>query len=277
MLLLGLASSVVFFTILWVVSLRLQNSSVVDVGWGPGILLIGFAYYFTSDGYLLRAQLTLALVAIWALRLAWHLGTRMRLEGEDFRYVRWRDEYEDSWWWRSYIKVFFMQSILAWIVSLPIYFAIVSVGPESLTVIDDLGVIVFAAGFAFESLADEQLRRFRGVRANKGKVLDSGVWQYSRHPNYFGEAVLWWGFGIIGVATGGLPGLFGPAILTYLLIYVSGVALLEPSLITKTGYIQYVGRTPAFMPMPAPMRAKVLQTLKKALPTTEPPKPKRRW
>ena len=277
MLLLGLATSVIFFTILWAVSVRQQNSSLADVGWGPNILLIGLSYYFTSNGYLPRAQLTLALVAIWALRLAWHLGTRSRLEGEDFRYSRWRDEYEDSWWWRSYVKVFLAQSIIAWVVSLPIYFAIVSVGPQSLTFIDYAGVLIFIAGFVFEALSDEQLRRFRAVRTNKGKVLDTGLWSYTRHPNYFGEAVVWWGFGVIALATGGLPGVLGPIVITYLLIYVSGVALLEPTLRSKQGYPQYAGRTPVFLPMPAPMRAKVLQTLKKALPTTEPPKPKRRW
>ena len=277
MLLLGLATSVVFFTILWAVSLRLQNTSIADVGWGPNILLVGLTYYFTSDGYLLRAQLTLALVAIWALRLAWHLSTRMRNEGEDFRYSRWRDEYEDTWWWLSYVKVFLVQSIIAWVVSLPIYFAIVSVGPQSLTFIDYVGVVIFVIGFVFETLSDEQLRRFRGVRTNKGKVLDRGLWSYTRHPNYFGEALVWWGLGAIGLATGGLPGLLGPVVITYLLIYVSGIALLEPTLITKQGYGSYAGRTPAFFPMPAPMRAKVLQTLKKALPQPEPPKPKRRW
>ena len=277
MLLLGLAASVVCFTILWVVSVRLQNSSIADVAWGPNILLIGFTYYFTSDGYVPRAQLTLALLAIWAVRLGVHLGMRNRNEGEDFRYVRWRDEYEDSWWWISYFKVFLLQSVIAWVVSLPVYFAIVSVGPQSLTFIDKVGVAVFAIGFLFEAVSDEHLRRFRLDRVNKGKVLDAGLWRYTRHPNYFGEAVLWWGFGLIGLATGGLPGLLGPAVITYLLIYVSGVALLEPTLRTKQGYPQYAGRTPVFMPLPAPMRAKLIQTMKSALPQPEPPKPKRRW
>ena len=278
MLLLGLAASILFFTILWVVSLRLQNSSIADVGWGPNILLIGLTYYFTSDGSLLRAQLTLALLAIWGVRLGLHLYYRQRLEGEDHRYVKWRDEYEDNWWWISYFKVFLLQSVLAWVVSLPIYFAIVSVGPASLTWLDYVGVAVFVTGFLFETVSDEHLRRFRADRANKGRVLDTGLWSYTRHPNYFGEALIWWGFGIISVATGGLPGLIGPVILTYLLIYVSGIAMIEPSLFTKQGYSSYAGKTPVFLPLPAPMRARLIEAAKKALPQkAPPPKPKRRW
>jgi steroid 5-alpha reductase family enzyme len=278
LLLLGLAASVLFFTILWGVSLRLQNSSIADVGWGPSILLIGLTYYFTSDGALLRAQLTLVLLAIWAVRLGLHLFYRQRREGEDYRYTKWRDEYEDSWWWFSYFKVFLLQSVVAWVVSLPIYFAIVSVGPPSLTLLDYAGALIFVIGLVFEGLGDEQLRRFRADRVNKGKVLDTGLWSYTRHPNYFGEALVWWGFGVIGVATGGLPGLIGPAVMTYLLIYVSGVAMIEPTLAGKQGYLSYAGKTPVFLPLPAPMRAKLIQAAKKALPSSPPPpKPKRRW
>lgn len=271
MLLLGLAAIVVLFTILWAVSLRLENSSIADVAWGPGILVIGLTYYFTSHGAPVRALLTLALLAIWAIRLAVHLGIRTRERGEDFRYVKWRDEY-DHWWLVSYFKVFLLQAVAAWIISLPIYFAIVSLAPASLTIVDYIGVALFVCGLLFESVGDEQLRRFRGNRANKGKVLDSGLWHYTRHPNYFGEAVLWWGFGVIGLATGGVPGLFGPAIMTYLLIYVSGVALLESTLIEKPGYVYYVGKTPAFLPLPAKMRVLLMTKLRSFQKKPEPPK-----
>ena len=274
MLLLGLAAIVILFTVLWAVSLRQQNCSIADVAWGPGILLIGLIYYFTSDGRTLRAHLTLALLAIWAIRLATHLYFRMRLQGEDFRYVKWRDDY-DHWWLVSYVKIFLLQAVVGWIISLPIYFAIVSLGSPSLTMLDYLGLLLFVSGLVFESLADEQLRRFRADRVNRGKVLDTGLWRYTRHPNYFGEALVWWGFGVIGVATGGLPGLLGPAIMTYLLLYVSGVALLESTLIEKAGYIQYVGRTPAFLPLTPQVRmqltTKLLGLQKKQ------PAPKRRF
>jgi steroid 5-alpha reductase family enzyme len=277
--LLGLAAILILFSALWAVSLRLENSSVADVAWGPGILVIGLVYYFTSyftsDGLSLRAHLTLALLAIWAIRLGAHLYFRTRLQGEDFRYVRWREEYE-QWWLVSYFKVFLLQAVVAWIVSLPIYFAIVSVGSPSLTLLDYLGVLLVVSGVVVESLADEQLRRFRADRVNRGKVLDTGLWSYSRHPNYFGEALVWWGFGVIAVATGGVPGLLGPVVLTYFLIYVSGVALLESSLVEKKGYIQYAGKTPAFVPLPPQVRTQLMAKLK-SFQKKPPPPPRPKW
>jgi steroid 5-alpha reductase family enzyme len=274
LLLLGLAAILILFTVLWAVSLRLENSSIADVAWGPGILVIGLTYYFTGDGAPLRAHLTLALLAMWAIRLGTHLGIRTRLQGEDFRYVKWRDDYE-HWWLVSYFKVFLLQAVIAWIVSLPIYFAIVSLAPASLTLLDYLGVLLCVSGLVVEGVADEQLRRFRADRANRGKVLDTGLWRYTRHPNYFGEALLWWGFGVIGVATGGLPGLLGPAILTYLLIYVSGVPMLESTLIEKAGYIQYVDKTPPFLPLPPQVRMQLMALLPQKK-SAVPARPRRR-
>jgi steroid 5-alpha reductase family enzyme len=278
LLLAGLAAIVILFTVLWAVSLRLENSSIADVAWGPGILVIGLTYYFTSNGAPLRAHLTLALLAIWAIRLATHLGIRIRLHGEDFRYATWRDRYENHWWWVSYFKVFLLQAVIAWLVSLPIYFSVVSQAPLSLTLLDYLGVLLFISGLVFEGVADEHLRRFRADRANRGKVLDRGLWRLTRHPNYFGEAVLWWGFGVIGVATGGVPGLLGPAVLTYLLLYVSGVALLESTLIEKPGYIHYAGRTPAFLPLPPHLQMQLMAKLRglQKKPAA-PARPKRRY
>ena len=277
MLLLGLAAVVVLFAILWAVSLRLENSSIADEAWGPGILVIGLTYYFTgpfvSDGGSLRAHVTLALLAIWAIRLAVHIWMRQRLHGEDARYVKWRDQYEESWWWVSYFKVFLLQPVIAWVVSLPIYFAIVSLPTASLTIIDYLGIALFVVGLVFEGVGDEQLRRFREDRKNKGKVLDSGLWRYTRHPNYFGECVLWWGFGLIGLATGGVPGIVGPAVLTYLLLYVSGVSLLESTLVDKPDYAKYVARTPAFVPIPPQVRAQLRARLTKA--SNQPPPPRK--
>jgi steroid 5-alpha reductase family enzyme len=270
LLLLSLAVILVFFTILWGVSVRLQNTTVADIGWGPGILLIGVVYFLTTDDASLRAGLTLALLAIWALRLSAHLAYRNRLLGEDYRHVVLRDAHDDTWWWKSYIAVFLPYALAAWVISLPIYFAIVSLAPRSLTLLDYLGVLMVVAGVAFETIGDEQLRQFRANRANKNRVLDSGVWKYSRHPNYFGEALLWWGFGVIGMATGGLPGLLGPAIMTYLLIYVTGVKPLEATLITKPGYIQYVGRTPPLLPIPAEVRMQLFKKRGKQARTAAP-------
>ena len=248
--LIGLAAVVALFTLLWLASLAVQNSSIVDMWWGPGILLIGLAYRFTSDGAPSRRAMVVSLVALWALRLAWHIGRRNIGHGEDFRYAKWRRERGPSWWWFSYFKVFLLQAVVAWIISLPLYYSITSATPVRFTAVDFAGAIVFAVGFLFEAVGDEQLRRFKADPASRGRVLDSGLWRYTRHPNYFGEAVLWWGLGLFSVAAGGYLGLIGPAIMTFFLIRVSGVALLEKTLReTKPAYANYIARTSAFFPM----------------------------
>jgi steroid 5-alpha reductase family enzyme len=247
----GLAAIVALFTILWIVSLVVRNSSIVDMWWGPGILVIGLAYFLTTDGAQSRGRMVVSLLALWAIRLAWHIGARNIGHGEDFRYAKWRRERGASWWWYSYFKVFILQSVIAWIISMPLYYAMAPATPERFTPLDFAGAIVFAIGFFFEAIGDEQLRRFKADGANKGKVMDTGLWRYTRHPNYFGEAVLWWGFGLFALSTGHYMGLIGPAIMTWLLIRVSGVSLLEQTLkTTKPGYAEYIRRTSSFVPMP---------------------------
>ena len=245
----GLAAVLVLFTALWLVSLLVRNSSIVDMWWGPGILLIGLTYAVTSNSAGDRDSVVLALLALWAVRLAWFIGARNIGHGEDFRYAKWRRERGASWWWFSYFKVFVLQAVIAWIISMPLYFAITSATPMQWTTWDAAGATLFTIGFLFEAIGDEQLRRFKSDPANKDRVLDTGLWSYTRHPNYFGEAVLWWGFGLFSVAAGGYAGLIGPAIMTYLLIRVSGVALLEQTLKrSKPGYADYIANTPAFLP-----------------------------
>jgi len=246
----GLAAVVALFTALWLVSLAVRNSSIVDIWWGPAILLIGITYLLTAAAPGWRAWVVIALVAVWAIRLAAHIGARNIGHGEDFRYAAWRAQNPDTWWIRSYFKVFLLQGVIAWIVALPLYYAINSSIPDGLTLLDYAGISLFIAGFLFEAVGDEQLRRFKANAANKGRVMNSGLWGYTRHPNYFGEAVLWWGLGLIGAATPlGWLGLVGPAVITFLLIRVSGVAMLEKTLKdTKPGYADYIARTPAFFP-----------------------------
>ena len=250
MLLLGLAVIVIVFTILWVVSLRLEDSSIADIAWAPGILVLALTYYFTSNGSPARARLTLALAAIWAVRLAAHLIFRNQVQGEDHRYEMLRARYPTTWWWFSYFRVFLLQAVLGWIVSIPLYFAIVSVAPRTLTMVDYLGILLFAAGFLFEAVGDEQLRRFRDEPRNVKLVLETGLWHHTRHPNYFGEALLWWGLGLIGAATGGVVGLLVPALMTYFMMNIAA-PLLERSLMrNKRAYANYQVTTPAFIPKP---------------------------
>ena len=249
--LIGLVAVVSLFTALWLASLAVRNSSIVDMWWGPGILLVGLTYHLTTHGHPTRAIIVVSLLTLWAVRLAWHIGARNIGHGEDFRYAKWRQERGASWWWFSYFKVFLLQSVIAWIVSWPLYPAMASTTPRALTFVDMLGVALFVTGFLFEAVGDEQLRRFKKDPARKGRVLDSGLWRYTRHPNYFGEALLWWGLGCFCVATGQYLPLIGPAIMTYLLLRVSGVTMLESALReTKPEYAAYIARTSAFFPRP---------------------------
>jgi steroid 5-alpha reductase family enzyme len=250
LLLLGLAVIVILFTILWFVSVRLEDSSIVDIAWGPAILILALTYYLTSNGAPGRARLTLALVALWAIRLAAHLFFRNQTQGEDFRYAVMRKWRGPSWWWFSYFRVFLLQAVIAWIASIPVYFAVVSVSPRTLTILDYVGILIFAAGFLFEAIGDEQLRRFRNEPGNVKLVFETGLWRYTRHPNYFGEALVWWAFGLLGAATGGVVGLIIPALMTHFLWNISG-KLLERSLLrNRRAYANYVAETSAFIPKP---------------------------
>ena len=246
----GLLAVIALGILLWLISLAVRDSSIVDIAWGPLIFVVGLTYYLAMAEPVARAHLVVALTGLWAMRLALHIGVRNIGHGEDFRYAAWRTQYGAAWWYRSYFKVFLLQGVIAWIVALPLYYGITARTPRDLGWWDYAGMAVFTFGFLFEAIGDEQLRRFKTNPANKGRVMITGLWRYTRHPNYFGEAVLWWGLGLIGAATPlGWIGLVGPAIITFLLIRVSGVAMLERTLkTTKPGYAEYIASTPAFFP-----------------------------
>jgi steroid 5-alpha reductase family enzyme len=237
-------------TTIWIVSLALRNSSIVDIFWGTGFVVAVWVYFaLTPDGFPARRWLISTLVTIWGLRLSAYILWRNWGKGEDFRYRNWRDEAGDKWWWQSFFKVFLLQGILMWIISAPLLAAQVSPTPARLTLLDYAGVLVWAIGLFFEAAGDWQLARFKANPANKGKLLTTGVWRYTRHPNYFGDSAQWWGYYLIAAAAGGAWTIFGPAIMTYLLVRVSGVALLERSLKdSKPDYREYVESTSAFIP-----------------------------
>lgn len=236
------------FTLLWLASLPLRNASIVDMWWGPAFVL-AWAVYASAHGQPTPRTIALGLlVGAWALRLAWHIGRRNVGHGEDPRYVVWRTQYGASWWWFSWVKVFFLQATVAWIVSWPIG-AAMRAAPPFPTLWDVASLAVALTGLTIEATADAQLRRFR-ASAPPGAVCDVGLWRYSRHPNYFGEAVVWWGIGLVACGVpGAWPTLVSPVLMTWLLVRVSGVAMLEPALLArKPAYADYVRRTPAFVP-----------------------------
>jgi steroid 5-alpha reductase family enzyme len=234
--------------VLWLLSLALKNSSIVDIFWGPGFVLVAWVNYFMSPFISPAKLLMTILVTIWGLRLALHIGIRNWGKPEDFRYVKWRQENGTRWWWFSFFKVFVLQGVIMWIVSTPIISIIVTDGIRPLSALAILGGLVWAYGFFFEAVGDWQLSRFIADPANKGKIMTTGVWKYTRHPNYFGDAAQWWGFYLIALSAGGWWTIFSPLLMTLLLVRVSGVALLEKTMKKKSGYEEYMKRTNAFIP-----------------------------
>jgi steroid 5-alpha reductase family enzyme len=245
---LALAAIVASMTALWLLSLALRNASIVDIAWGPGFAAAAILAAVIGDGDTGRRILVAALTSIWGLRLGTYIFLRNRGHGEDSRYQAMRRNAGPRFWWFSLIQVFLLQGVLMWIISVSLVYAATSDAQGSRWT-DVIGAAVWAVGFAFESVGDWQLARFKAQPANRGKVMDRGLWRYTRHPNYFGDAVVWWGLFIIALGVGGWFTVASPIIMTVLLVRVSGVALLERSQVrTKPGYRDYIARTSAFVP-----------------------------
>ena len=236
---------------LWAVSLALRDASIVDVAWGPLIAVVGVLGAVLLDGWVVRRWLVAGLAVIWAARLAHHIAGRNRGQGEDPRYAAWREEHGEAWALRSLFTVFWLQGAILLVVALPLPVAQAAEAPDRMPLLDGLGVTLWTLGFLFETVSDAQLLRFRRRRTDPDAILTSGLWRYSRHPNYFGEAVLWWGFGAFAMAVpGGGWALVGPLLITVLLVKVSGVAMTEERMEGRPGFAEYVRRTSAFVPLP---------------------------
>jgi len=233
---------------LWLLSLRLRDASIADVFWGPSFALV-VAVALAVGGGGPRGPFVAVMVGLWAARLALHIAVRRRGHGEDRRYAAMRRRDADAFRWTSLPKVFLLQGGLAWVLGAPLVAAILS--PEPLGPLDLLGAVVWLAGFACEAVADEQLRRFRASGGPSGRVLDTGLWAWTRHPNYFGETVLWWGFWVVACAAGAWWTVWSPCLVTFLLLRVSGVTLLEPDLVQRRpAYAAYARAVPTFLPRP---------------------------
>jgi len=247
----ALVSVFALMTLVWVLSLVRRDASIVDVFWGLGFLLAGWVYFLTAEAHAPRGYLVVGLVTLWGLRLALYILWRNRGQGEDYRYREMRERRPRTFPLWSLVFVFWFQALLLWAISMPLYVAQQS-GPGGLTPLDLLGLALFALGFAFEAGGDWQLARFKSDPANRGRVMDRGFWRYTRHPNYFGDAAVWWGLFCFAAATpGGWWAVFSPLVMTVLLLRVSGVALLEKKLReSKPAYRDYAERTSAFVPWP---------------------------
>jgi len=230
--------------LLWLISVWLRDASIADIMWGLYFVILTWISYFhvpTSRGLLITI-----LTSIWGIRLSLYLFVRNHRKSEDRRYAAMRQYHGQNFWWRSFFTVFTFQMFLAWLIGFPQQFAHT---PDELNAIDALGTLLWCVGLYWEVVGDWQLHNF--LSKKKGdEVLDQGLWKYSRHPNYFGDAVLWWGYGSIAFAgTGWWLILLCPACMTFLLLRVSGVRLLEKDIQERRPeYASYIERTSSFFP-----------------------------
>lgn len=236
-------------TLLWLVSLPLKNVSIIDLFWGCGFVLIGWIGFLLGNGDSPRNLLVAVLTTIWGLRLAGYLTWRNWGESEDYRYRAMRASRGAAFAWISLFLVFGLQGVIMLIVALPVLVSVTSTTP--LGAVDAAGVLLWGTGLFFEAIGDWQLARFKSRPENHGKVLDRGLWRYTRHPNYFGDFLVWWGLYLLAITAGGAWTVFSPLLMSLLLLKVSGVTLLEKSLHERRpAYADYVRRTSPFFPWP---------------------------
>jgi steroid 5-alpha reductase family enzyme len=246
----NLAAVIVFMLFVWVLSLLKQDAGIADIFWGLGFILVAWVTFCLSQGNGPRRFVVVAMTTLWGLRLSIHLFVRNRGSEEDHRYQAMRSVHGKRFWIVSLFSVFLLQGVILWVVSLVIQSALFVQSPLRLTWFDALGILIWSTGFVVETIADKQLSHFKSDPANKGKVMDQGLWAYSRHPNYFGEMLIWWGFYAISLNHAGFAWvILSPILITFLLLKVSGVALLEKNITERRpAYVDYIRRTNAFLP-----------------------------
>jgi steroid 5-alpha reductase family enzyme len=243
----GLLVALLLPALTWVVSLFKRDVSIVDSIWSLVLLGLCATYFLLYEDSTARGTIVLVLAAVWAVRLSAYITWRNRGEAEDARYQAMRRKYSPNFAIKSLGIVFLLQGILAWVISLPLLAAVT--GSKPLYLLDAAAAILVVFGILFESIADAQLAAFKAGNDSRGQVLDTGLWRYTRHPNYFGECCVWWGFYLFAVAAGGWWSIVSPLLMTFLLLRVSGVALLEKDISgRRPAYADYIKRTNAFIP-----------------------------
>lgn len=245
-----LTISLGLFTLMWLIHVRLADASIVDYVWAPGFALIAATSMGMNERMSPHHIVVLAAVIAWAGRLTVHLvGRHLRAGAEDARYAAMRASAGPGWWWQNLALVFWLQGALQWAIATPIHAAMRAGGGLAMPALFWTGIGVFITGLLIETLADRQLAAFRREPGNAGKLMTGGLWAWSRHPNYFGEIVLWWGLGLAAFAMAGAWWAFlGPALLTLLIARVSGVTLLDRHLAARPGFADWAARTPALVP-----------------------------
>ncbi len=239
------AALVVYCTFFFLLALWLKKNDLADLAWGGGFVVISLLLIVERNASTLRDLILLTMICFWAIRLISYMAIRNLTKKEDWRYAKWREEWGKHWLWRTYLQVFLLQGALMLPIAIPLFVGFGS-GKE-IGSLEIVGLILWAVGLACETAADWQKFVFKKIPGNGKKMIQSGIWRYSRHPNYFGEALLWWGIGIFSVAISPLA-LLGPATITFLLLKVSGVSMLEATYGDRPEFAEYKRKTSIFIP-----------------------------
>jgi len=237
-----------YMTLWFFISVIKKRNDVTDIAWGLGFILMAWLSFYLS-GFSFKALLINSLVTVWGLRLAWHIYNRNKNKSEDSRYLEWRKTW-NNFYLRSYLQVFLLQGMFLFLISFPVMLINHSVS-SGFGILEIIGLLIWGIGFYFETTGDKQLKEFIGNPTNKGKLMNRGLWQYSRHPNYFGEVTQWWGIWLIALSIpNGWLGIIGPVTITFLILFVSGVPLLEKKYAGRSDFEAYKKRTSMFIPLP---------------------------
>lgn len=238
-----------YFTIIFIAAQFLKNNSIVDSFWGPGFLVVAVFTFLQSEHRGMRSIVVTVLVAVWAIRLFYHITLRNWNKPEDYRYINMRKRWGTKFpMLKAYVNVFLLQGFFLFIISLPITVAN-STADQTLGIIAYLGILIWIIGFYFESVGDRQLKDFKAKPESKGKLMTEGLWSYTRHPNYFGEATMWWGIFLAAITSlAQIWLIISPLVITLLLLFVSGVPLLEKKYKDRPDFIEYSKRTNKFFP-----------------------------
>lgn len=242
----------VYMTGLYVLSLVLKNNGVADIGYGVGVMVVVSTALYLAPPVSVWVTVLGALPFVWGARLALRIFRKNYGKPEDFRYKAWREEWGTTFWWRSYLQVYLLQGAVIFLVALPVTLTVLFPAEAPTQWLVAVGVVLWLIGFFFETVGDAQLDAFIKNPENKGKIMMSGLWKYSRHPNYFGESTMWWGIALMSLGLSAFPlyGFISPVLITYFLLYVSGVPMLEKRWEGNPEWEAYKARTSVIVPLP---------------------------
>lgn len=238
----------IFFTVFFVIGQVLKNNSIVDIGWGLGFVTLIVALVLNDGFENKKGLIVLLMILLWGLRLSYYLFKRNNGKPEDYRYVNLRKKWGKKFaMLKAFLNVYALQGVVLYLISLS-YINIFSKGNKEFIILDYIGIGIWIIGYVFEVVGDNQLKVFKSKEENKGRIIKTGLWKYTRHPNYFGEATMWWGIFILSITSGGLYTVISPMLITVFLLYVSGVPLLEKKYENNSEFKEYKKVTSKFIP-----------------------------